>query len=177
MSFTLHDPDCPMTNSDEESRTVCICDDAMHADADGSHRTVPVGGINVRCEDCQHPMSEGTWEGDTSDNKLMARRMEFAGKRLRLGEEPVGDPIHFSRCDEKCEHGGAGRWRSSMSLSPGWMERPDASMPVSQVEMTLKECDELQASWRPVDVRRLSWPHDLRPENLAVLCLRCFVAR
>jgi hypothetical protein len=41
----------------------------------------------------------------------------------------------------------------------------------------VREHLEFRASWRPVDVRCLSWPHDLRPESLAVLCLRCWAGR
>jgi hypothetical protein len=33
-----------------------------------------------------------------------------------------------------------------------------------------------EASWRPVSLRTLGGPDDLRPENLAVLCLRCWAA-
>jgi hypothetical protein len=39
----LHDPDCPMTNSDPAARTSCICDRSQWATEDGSHRTVPEG--------------------------------------------------------------------------------------------------------------------------------------
>lgn len=40
----LHDPDCPMTNSDPETRTICTCDGSQWYAEDGSHRTVPEGG-------------------------------------------------------------------------------------------------------------------------------------
>jgi hypothetical protein len=42
---------------------------------------------------------------------------------------------------------------------------------------TFSEQAAVEASWRQVDVRRLSWDHDLRPEYLAVLCLRCWSTR
>jgi hypothetical protein len=38
---------------------------------------------------------------------------------------------------------------------------------------TLKLTPDFEASWRQVDVRTLGWPHDLRENKLAVLCLRC----
>lgn len=41
---TLHHPDCPMTNSTEEARTVCTCDAlAIRLGLDGP-RDTPVGG-------------------------------------------------------------------------------------------------------------------------------------
>ena len=35
-------------------------------------------------------------------------------------------------------------------------------------------CDHPMSEGRPVDVRTLGWAHDLRPERLSVLCLRCW---
>jgi hypothetical protein len=39
-------------------------------------------------------------------------------------------------------------------------------------ELCCKDCDQQHSL-----VRALGWPHDLRPEKLAVLCLRCFAER
>lgn len=51
MSGELHDPDCPMTNRDPAAREGCVCDQAMHYADDGSHRTVPEGGLWLDAED------------------------------------------------------------------------------------------------------------------------------
>ena len=130
---------------------------------DGVHST-------FRCEGCGHPMSEGTWQGMYPgwSRDVILRQAEY---ELRQGREPTfagGDPVYFSRCDERCKHGGPGRvyvgldridWRP---WGPG---EPLVAGPTHE------------ASWRQVDVRTLGWPHDLRPEKLAVLCLRCWAAR
>jgi hypothetical protein len=77
------------------------------------------------------------------------------------------DAVHYSPCDEGCRHAGPGReWFEVAVGDDPWAVTED----VSQVALTYPR----EASWRPVDVRVLGWPHDLRPEKLAVLCLRCF---
>jgi len=147
------------------------------------------GNILVHCEDCQHPQSEGTWEPaktwtlqETTDTKL-----RVAATYLRAGKEP-GDgeswpmsqqPVHYSRCDEKCNHGGPGRVQPAdraglpEDVACGWNIHRAEDWPDDNYSQPMT----VEASWRSVDVRRLSWPHDLRRSQLAVLCLRCRAAR
>jgi hypothetical protein len=44
-----------MTNLAEEARTVCVCNDTQHFVPDGSHRTVPTGGVS------NEPNDEPRW--------------------------------------------------------------------------------------------------------------------
>lgn len=149
----------------------------------------------VRCEDCGHPMSEGTWSptGDGAfEQKVWTNQ---ALECLRRGVEPGPDTInrkawcytgglsvHFSPCDKGCDHGGPGRcyengeWRITDILK--WHRQSE---------------HQTEASWRPVDLRVGAAafgmegfdpsnplhvrPFDLRPENLSVLCLRCYAER
>lgn len=124
----------------------------------------------LRCADCWHPMSEGTWEGDHPRTDLMpGLAMSF----LREGKEPdefreVGPiSVHYSPCDEGCRHGGPAR------ILDGGSSYLTTEGDCGEVARE----DPVEASWRQVDIRRLSWGHDLRPEQLAVLCLRCFADR
>lgn len=133
-----------------------------------------------RCQACGHPMSEGTWEGPafTSLAEVQRQELDHAWRCLLEDIEPtgtIGRADYFSPCDDRCRHAGPGRWRST--ITGQWLERADDSVSVHRVEMMLKEADPVEASWRPVDVRTLGWPHDLRPERLAILCLRCWAAR
>lgn len=127
----------------------------------------------ARCEDCGHPMSDGTWEHLGVSVKLTdATRAWWTQDALQRGLDTPGPrdaPTHYSPCDEGCRHGGPGRVLnvSARVGSPEWLHVLDLS------EWKRKS----EASWRAVDVRTLGWPHDLRPEKLAVLCLRCFAER
>jgi hypothetical protein len=144
-----------------------------------------------RCEDCGHPMSEGTWEHRSiklaaglmgasrpapSAEEVYTTAMGHAITRARRGQEPesfgLWDATHWSHCDEGCRHGGPVR-------HAGLGGTDDVLAKGRTVEALIEffGADKVQASWRPVDVRPLGWPHDLRPEKLAVLCLRCWSAR
>lgn len=140
-----------------------------------------------RCEGCGHPMSEGTWEGE-HPHPRPDLLVGFALTELREGREPrteVFDPPgtfaggnhHFSPCDEGCRHGGPWRYRGEFVAGVGadWIDPHGAVQLDPQV--ALARGFEVEASWRQVDVRTLGWPHDLRPEKLAVLCLRCWAVR
>jgi hypothetical protein len=120
-----------------------------------------------RCEDCNHPMSEGTWESrgfvDTEDAAWLGRT-ERAGYR-RPVEMQDEWAVHYSPCASACRHREAGRWRRG-SIGP-WESATNVRGLAPPVE----------ASWRPVDIRTLSFPNILLPECLAVLCLRCHAAR
>lgn len=132
-----------------------------------------------RCRDCGHPMSDGTWEGEYGGRQLTdAERHAWAERLMLAGEEPKYHGTHFSPCDEGCRHGGPGRfqafglWEDTDELDP---EEPKRQR---------------EASWRQVNVRTgvpappghphpmiFTRPWDLRPENLALLCLRCWAER
>jgi hypothetical protein len=137
-----------------------------------------------RCEDCGHPMGDGTWEDPPLAELLGYVETRERGRRaIMVGREPLATAGHsdqFTPCDEGCRHGGehgtvrisnptesagytacgvVGSWLTSQRVDPAWTS-------VS-----------VEASWRPVDIRTLGWPHDLRPERLAVLCLRCWAER
>jgi Zn finger protein HypA/HybF involved in hydrogenase expression len=124
--------------------------------------------LTPRCEDCGHPMNEGTWEphppqdrsGKTHPDANREITMALAEFWERRGV------VHFSPCDEDCNHDGPGR----KPFDGGWI---GCNEMMNNVGITKG----FQASRRPVDVRCLGWPHDLRPERLAVLCLRCWAER
>lgn len=132
----------------------------------------------VRCESCSHPMSEGTWENPVRPDSGLSVLDDIAMRELLA--RPFGDGFHawaerqgvahYSPCDEGCSHGGPGRVH---------LGRPAAARLVNDLPMAPRDATagRIEASWRPVDVRTLGWPHDLRPEKLAVLCLRCWAAR
>lgn len=129
----------------------------------------------LRCEDCAHPMSEGTWEGgwrlelDQEEGKRQA--LAFALYALRKGDEPypvlsTAAFIHYSPCDELCDHGGPLRLNGGAAD-----DRYAGSLRYRSGIVTV------EASWRQVDVRCLSFPNILLPEKLAILCLRCWAER
>jgi hypothetical protein len=131
----------------------------------------------ARCEDCGHPMSEGTWEGgdERAYQDIVEARHTVAGRYLRRGDEPPNLlPVHFSPCDEGCRHGGPGRFDGDPEGPTVWVPLDDVSGTGDARPMVHYG---VEASWRQVDVRTLGWPHDLRPEKLAVLCLRCWAGR
>lgn len=155
----------------------------------GATTNVTRGDLDPRCEGCAHPMSEGTWVDDPSrtrvesEAELQASYLANAERILREGREPSAlDYVHFSSCDEKCDHGGRGRCGTLI----GWELRE--SRPEDHDFAKWK----WQASWRQVAVRRgvvgakglgkrfdLSnalhvRPFDLSPENVGLYCTRCW---
>ncbi len=129
-------------------------------------------------EGCGHPMSEGMWEGDRhgGDEGYWLDQVAF---QLRAGVEPSDVAVHFSPCEEGCRHGGPGRcWYpgGEHGGTPHWDAYEDFT-PDAREDTRDNGFGSGEASWRPVDVRSLGWSHDLRPEKLAVLCLRCWAAR
>lgn len=145
----------------------------------------------IRCESCGHPMSEGKWIWASLDAGLRfrglvpdrARNWGVALEALRAGREPALPEVHCSPCDEGCTHGGPGRMNG-----PGgpdgtnvWMHfgaDVDAPRWQQQASPTLRVGLAVEASWRHVDVRTINdWAHDLRPENLAIACTRCWAER
>ncbi len=126
------------------------------------------GPLALRCEGCGHPRSEGTWE-DGGFQRSSDEWLVWAATHLRQGRAPPahlgGTPAtafatHYSPCDKGCTHDLTGT--RTAGLAAGKMA---------------VDCHPLEASWRPVEVRALGWPHDLRPEKIAVLCLRCWAMR
>lgn len=136
-----------------------------------------------RCEDCGHPTSEGTWEGGGPINPT--HMQHTVPLMLGIGREPeftdddgnVFRPVHYSPCDKWCHHGGPGRWE--FPRKPGEIHQGviEGSMAEGSVGRDVARGVSHEASWRQVDVRTLGWPHDLRPERLAILCLRCWAGR
>lgn len=130
----------------------------------------------LRCESCEHPSSNGTWEGGSPpDAVTLANLTDITLSELRDGnDQPLGGAGLYSPCDEGCRHGGPIRGQ----MYPGLNDPP----PPRLIEFSATYPDAaawtkympVEASWRTVDVRTLGWPHDLRPERLAVLCLRCW---
>lgn len=125
----------------------------------------------VRCEGCAHPMSEGTWDWRQRPANPVVE-IGQAWEMLSTGREPVSGQVlsvHYSPCDEGCRHGGPGRGRV---LAPGGAYLAEVTNAAGEAAR-----HGFEASWRSVDVRTLGWAHDLRPEKLAVLCLRCYAER
>lgn len=145
----------------------------------------------ARCQDCRHPMSDGTYRRGGQWSTPVGTE-QWALAHLRRGDEPpleiAGLPVdvHFSACDEACRHPGPFRWRTGEN-GTGWFDDLSTSEtagwpPGSAVRTLLQsvapyELGRVEASWRRVDVRCLGWPHDLRPHKIAVLCSHCWGAR
>lgn len=138
-----------------------------------------------RCDDCGHPMSEGTWEPRSPQWEPREGIIDGVGTEawalahLRNGDDPPREILgsaagtHYSPCDDGCSHGGHALVRDGGSSYMALTSTAEDHAAQRQDEPDTP----LLASWRPVDVRTLGWPHDLRPEKLAVLCLRCWAAR
>lgn len=122
-------------------------------------------------------MGEGVFEGDQpyfGEELTLAAAFDL----LREGTDPAdfgdGNCTHYSPCDEGCRHGGPGRWTNGGAMGWGLLADSDG---YPDVREAVRDRLTPEAAWRPVDVRTLGWPHDLRFEKLAVLCLRCWAAR
>jgi hypothetical protein len=136
----------------------------------------------LRCEDCGHPMGDGTWEGSEwgprSGLSPAVGSEAWAFEHLRRGNEPPREIVgsatgtHYSPCDEECRHEGPTRFRHPA----GDFAFTYAEHPVN-MRLAAESGGVVEAPWRGVDVRTLGWPHDLRPERIALLCLRCLAAR
>ena len=144
----------------------------------------------ARCEGCGHPMNDGTWDGvpERYPAAQLAAILDGALTDLCDGFEPAATTtaVHFSPCDEGCRHGGpvrcAGRRLHLLveRLEPeGWTYVETTRFPAGAMAKAVgwDTGGRVEASWRQVDVRPLDWPHDLRPESVAVLCLRCWAER
>lgn len=134
------------------------------------------GVVRLRCEGCGHQISEGTWEDRPHRQPDHEIALDYALRCLRNRQEPMltVDGVHYSSCDEGCRHGGPGRHRPSDRTH--WVDLDGRVVAGLFNELALSG-SQVEASWRQVDVRTLGWPHDLRPEKLAVLCLRCYTER
>lgn len=173
-----HETDVEEVYSEHASlaRATCSCgwqsqvmDDGDARDAAWTHREHdphPAHGV-ARCEGCGHPWSDGTWEGDG--------RLQPTPHALRLGVAPTNG-VHWSPCDTGCQHSGSVRMHNpdQTDAAPYWS---DPLKFETSVAYNAEAGLEVEASWRGVDVRTLGWPHDLRPQMLALLCLRCLAAR
>lgn len=183
-------PDCDSWGSLREAalaEKMCGPEWAVRAGGGDAEDTVP------RCESCSHPMSEGTWEGeDHGDDFKRDLLRESASGGRRVAER--NGIVHFSPCDEGCTHGGP----VQVQVEGSHWERigPMEGELRSVRDLLAEERDSrsVRALWRPVEVRRGMVakrgfgeafdpsnvvhvrPWDLRPENLAVLCLRCWAS-
>lgn len=148
--------------------------------------SLPDGGKLTRCSGCGHPASEGTWEGPAAeDPEACVEQTGVEHLAIEAGDRDViaYNAVHFSPCDEGCRHGDPVR---QVRIGPGFGP-PGSIAPLDPLDprgqtagdvvRSLGDIHRTEASWRPVDVRTLGWPHDLRPEKLSVLCLRCWAAR
>jgi hypothetical protein len=138
-----------------------------------------VGMPEWRCGKCNHPMSEGTWEiherwrdqanGYSNDEVIKYIEEAFAeGRSIKYVESTYKDAVHLSKCDGKCTHS-AEHVRSHPEGSFKAFRETDTSM-FGAIESGWI----VESSWRQVDIHfKNGWQHDLRPENLTLLCLRC----
>lgn len=132
------------------------------------------GDAPLRCESCSHPLSNGTW-GDPEIAGCvgyMRTRADGEAAILRGDENPLATcySVHYSPCDDACDHGGQGRAKYGNGADGGsW-----AAIDLSTLDGAIRSPE---ASWRQVDIRRMGWRHDLRPEKLSVLCTRCYAER
>lgn len=165
------------------AQAVCSCgwaskvmDDADVRDAAWTHREHdphPAHGI-ARCEGCGHPMNDGTWvnagsdDGDPLLDEESIRTLlnqsygTFARWANRRGA------AYWSPCDEGCHHDGPRRADVGLEETEWVYQEADGS------DIKFVAGPAIDASWRAVDVRAMGWPHDLRPEKLKILCLRCW---
>jgi hypothetical protein len=132
----------------------------------------------IRCENCYHPSSEGVWEGsDTHLNNTDYAHLRADTTGLaQLRGAPSYDVAHYSPCDEECGHGGMGRARYSSENSWQAVDMSAGSTQESARDL-VKAGTLTEALWRSVDARRLSWEHDLRLEQLSILCLCCYAEK
>lgn len=126
--------------------------------------------LNIRCEACRHPMGDGEWLGkrpayiaEGYEHLLVDGAIARLGAGDRAYED--GEMAYYSPCDSKCRHDGS------------VLVRGQGMMSVDQMRRHWHPNIHVEASWRQVDVRTLGWPHDLRPEQLATLCLRCWAKK
>jgi hypothetical protein len=202
-ALLLHDPDCPATNT---GGGVCVCHQTQWAAEDRSNRTVTVEGRCEGCSHpmsdgtYNYTLRYENDVGMTVENALALldayhgqavqydRRNTDPYIMLAEGKTPDWIGQHWSACDEGCRHQAtAVRWRTDHGPLPGdgpswWPQDGPGDMAIDGREVGEYLSDRpriapVEAAWRPVDIRRLGWPHDLRPEKLALLCLRCWAER
>lgn len=140
-----------------------------HLRNDDQESTKPENWL-VRCETCHHPYNKGTWEGQSYP-------FEWAYQSLEIGIEPSvnrDEGIHYTCCDEKCRHPGPATFAPSEYAGRRKLWEDGQGMSVVEC---VAEGANVESSWRAVDVRRLSWDSDIRPQYLALLCLRCWANR
>lgn len=91
-----------------------------------------------------------------------------------------GGPDAVGGCDDCAGHGSlrvavlatlSEAHANSYARTFGWSE-PDPPF-----VLRCQGCGHPTSEGAQVDVRCLGWPHDLRPERLVVLCLRCWAER
>lgn len=153
----------------------------------GCERTdYPVPDKSLRCEDCKHPMTddEGVWRHNYTNGLAESQRTlatQVALEDLLVGRDvrPVPHGVdHWSPCGTGCEHRGAVRAvDGAAALTLDDEELDEVGGVAGAVKHGRKVGQVVEALWRPVEIRVLGWPHDLRPEKVAVLCLHCHARR
>lgn len=117
----------------------------------------------LRCETCSHPMDPGLWSPTVPEAKQAA--MTLVALKALVADEalPDGASTHYSPCDVQCTHGGR-----TFAKGGKFGELPEARR-YTDPELRF-------SAFREIDARTLREPHDLRPANVAVLCLSCYAA-
>lgn len=140
-----------------------------------------------RCEGCGHPMSGkgGLWDGGEWEDPrgMISESLGWVETRWRAvdaigrGVEPALSALmslYWSPCDRECAHGAPVRYRVE---DAEWTVEEAIPVPAGCMAAVVAGGD-VQAGWRPVDVRPMNgWAHDLRRENLRLLCARCYVEK
>lgn len=146
----------------------------------------PVPDKAIRCEDCKHPAADGdgVWRhnytnGLVASQRALATRVALEDLLGGRDVRPVPHGVeHWSPCGTGCEHRGPVRAVDGAAALPlDDEELDDLGGVAGAVKHGRATGQVVEARWRPVEVRVLGWPHDLRPEKLAVLCLHCHARR
>lgn len=96
--------------------------------------------------------------------ELAGHRCQRCGHPYRKGEHGTGE---WSPCDERCRHGGPGRWRRDQA--DDWTVWPTTLPP-----MNLPRAAAREAHWRILTVHHLDEDKlNCRWWNLVALCQRC----
>lgn len=151
----------------------------VYSTSHGYERAEHDGLMIPRCEDCNHSMSDGTWEGEAHPEPytlewLQRELLGSAVWELRQGREPRFTSTYYSPCNELCKHDGPGQVLVEDSPNDAWQEFNDIKLPDALTGPGIKM---IEAAWRHVDVRFLQYPNMLRQQDLVVLCTRCWAAR
>jgi hypothetical protein len=137
----------------------------------GRAPAAPIAATHLtRCEECNHPARAGEWADRSVETRDGYRREILRIAACAATDSQVtlrrtilaATTIHYSACDPECRAHPPDELRWATPGQTEWRQGPAAP-----------GAARIQAAWRHVDVTFRSWPHDLRPGMLSVLCLRC----